>query len=450
MPRQSAVSVTPSEPKPPRRETPPETRAPDPADVTTTRVEGLVTTREGKPIKGAKVFESSDTTNPRAQSDGLGRFAIESLSTSDKSLMVTHEKYVTATVPISPRGGETIQVRVTLAEGGNIEGSVTRGGAPASGQVVNVALSGLSPSMLAGITEEEFMEFMETVLRPVTDAQGHYVLGNLAVGDISLEVRDSGSDEDSPLAEWEMASAIVEAGRTTVVNFDLPLAQSVIQGVVLIEGQPPERGAGVSAAITCDYGRHSVSTDVQPDGSYRIERLPAGAVTLQVAASAAGGRYRRRSIEIELGEAQTLQSDFLFSAACAVYGTVAGILAGEETAAVMALADFPSSAEELTFQDVIDLSHKSAGECSVSPDGAFRMVGLEPGSYTILAVAFKGNMAFRGGAEQQIPQVIDDGDVAAGPERFSAGAGQQIQVRITHKAVQLPAGTEVQVNLNLR
>ncbi|MCX6376347.1 MAG: carboxypeptidase-like regulatory domain-containing protein [Armatimonadetes bacterium] len=416
MPRQSAVSVTPSEPKPPQRETPPETRAPDTADVTTTRVEGLVTTREGKPIKEAKVFEGSDTTNPRAQSDGLGRFVIESLSTSDKLLTVTHEKYVTATVPISPRGGETTQVRVTLAEAGSVEGSVTRGGVPAEGQVVKVARTGLSPSMPTGTSDEEHME---TALRAVTDAQGHYVLGNLAVGEIRLEVRDSGADEDSPLAEWESASAAVEAGQTTVVNFDLPLVESAIEGVVLIEGQPPER-ASASAMIVCDYGRLPVGAEVQPDGSYRLERLPAGAVTLQVAASAAGGRYRRRSIEIELGEAQTVQSDFLFSAECAVYGTVAGILAGEE-AAVIALTEFPSSAGELTFQDLIDISRKSAGECGVSPDGAFRIDGVDPGSYTILVVAFKRD------AQQQIPQV-----------------------RTTHKAVQLSAGAEVQVNLNLR
>lgn len=219
--------------------------------------------------------------------------------------------------------------------------------------------------------------------------------------------------------ECTRAVAYVEPGQTTVVNFDLPLAQSVIQGVVLIEGRPPEN-ASASAMIVCDYGRYSVSAEVQPDGSYRLERLPAGTVTLQVAASPAGGDYRRRRIEIELADAQTVQSDFLFSGACAVYGTVAGISAGEETA-VIALTEFPGSAGELTFQDLIDISRNSAGQCGVSPEGAFRMDGLDPGRYTILALAVNAS------AQQQIPQV-----------------------RTTHKAVQLSAGTEVQVNLNLR
>jgi hypothetical protein len=423
MPRQSAVSVPPSEPKPPQRETPPETRAPDAAGVTTTRVEGLVTTSEGKPIKGAKVFEGSDTTNPRAQSDGLGRFVIESLSTSGKSLTVTHEKYVTATVPISPRAGETAQVRVTLAEAGNVEGSVIRGGVPAPGQVVKVLRTGLPPSLPAGMTDEEFMK---TVLRAVTNAQGHYALGNLAVGGITLAVRDSGSNEDGPLAEWQYATATVEAGQTTVVNFDLPLVESAIEGVVLIGGQPPEQ-ATIHARIVCDYGQHLVDASAEPDGTYRLERLPAGAVTLEVDASGPGGYARVRSVDLTLGESQVVQSDFLFSAPCAVYGTVAGILAGEQ-AGVLAFTEFQSTASEPTLQELQDLANNnSVGDSDVSPDGAFRMDGLDPGSYTILAVAFEADTPLWALEQQEIPQI-----------------------RTTHKAVQLSAGTEVQVNLSLR
>ena len=390
--------------------------APDSTDTTGARVEGLVITKAGAPIKDAKVFvgPEPETEDPRAQTDEKGRFVIDGLSTSDTFLMVTHEKYGPGTATISPEVGKTTGVRITLDEGATIEGIVSRGGAPAPGEIVRASeMIAWAPTPRA--PSDQTLKKM--VLKATTDAQGHYVLDHLAIGEIEMEVLDGQSYEGRPTAQWARAIANAVTGQTTVVDFDLPSIESVIQGVVLVQGQPPEQTT-IRAKIVCDYGQQSVDARAEPDGTYRLERLPAGAVTLEVSAFAPEGT-RRRSVDLTLGESQVVQSDFLFSGACAVSGTVTGVLADEQ-ALVVALTEFPSDASELTFQDLLNMSNNSAGECGVSPDGTFRFDGLDPGSYTILAVALKGGV-------QQIPQV-----------------------RTSYKAVELRAGMEAQVNLAFR
>jgi hypothetical protein len=386
--------------------------APDSTDTTGARVEGLVITKAGAPIKDAKVFVGPESADPRAQTDEKGRFVIDGLSTSDTFLMVTHEKYVPGTATVSPEVGKTTEVRITLDEGGTIEGIVSRGGAPAPGEIVRAfEMIAWAPTPRAPWDQT----LKRIVLQATTDAQGHYVLDHLPFGEIEMEALDAESYEDRPTAQWARAIANVVTGQTTVVDFDLPSIESVIQGVVLVEGQPPGQTT-IRAKIVCDYGQQSVNTHAEADGTYRLEGLPAGAVRLEMHVLSPEGT-RRRSVDLTLGESQVVQSDFLFSGACAVSGTVAGVLA-DEHAVVLALTEFPSDASELTFQDLLIMSNKPAGVSDVSPDGTFRIDGLDPGSYTILALAME---------QQQIPQG-----------------------RTTHKAVQLSAGTEVRVNLNLR
>jgi hypothetical protein len=365
----------------------------------------------GRPIKDAKVSVGREPADARAQTDEKGRFVVDGLSTTDTLLTVTHENYVTGTASISPEVGKTTEVRITLAEGGMIEGIVTRGGAPAAGETV------LAVQQTDVASESPWPH--QVTHQAITDAQGHYLLESVAPGLIQLQAVEQKSDEHRD-PEWARAVTNVEPGRTAVVNFDLPVVQSVIEGVVLVEGQPSEQ-AEVQASIVSDYGRFSAGVPAKPDGTYRLDRLPAGTVTLQANAYTPAGKLKR-SVDLTLGESQVVQNDFLFSAACVVSGTVTGVLGGEQ-AAVAAMTEFPSGASTLTLEDLMNMGGNLASDCDVSPEGTFRLEGLEPGSYTIVAVAITGALNAQ---ENRSP------------------------VRMTHVQVELRAGTEVQVNLALR
>ena len=120
----------------PKAEPPPEPPQPEPPTIAGARVEGIVVTQKGAPIKDAKVFVGPETAEPHAQTNEKGRFVIDGLSTLDSLITVTHEKYATGFASISPEIGRTAEVRMTLEEGGRVEGIVTRGGAPAPGETV--------------------------------------------------------------------------------------------------------------------------------------------------------------------------------------------------------------------------------------------------------------------------------------------------------------------------
>jgi hypothetical protein len=362
------------------------------------------------------VFVGRERADPRAQTDEKGRFVVDGLSSTDTLLAVTHEKYVTGAASISPQFGKTTEVQITLVEGGTIEGIVTRGGAPAAGEIVRT-----SQRIPETLESQPAPEQDATVAhQAITDAKGHYVLENVAFGEFDLEVVEAKPNENRGVADWARAVANVEPGRTTVVNLDLPAIQSVIQGVVLVEGKPPEE-ANIQANVVSDFGPYYVGVSAEPDGTYRVERLPAGSVTLTASVTTPQGNLWR-SIDLTLGESQVLQNDFLLSSACVVSGTVTGLFGGEN-AEVAALTEFPNDASALTFEDLLKMRDNVAREQPVEPDGTFRLDGLEPGRYTIVALAVTGEP----GEMQRMPQI-----------------------RTTRMQVELRAGTETQVNLAFR
>ena len=405
-----ALTVTPQRPK---VEPLPQAPAPESPSIAGARVEGIVVTQKGAPIKDAKVFVGPETAEPHAQTNEKGRFVIDGLSPLDSLITVTHEKYATGFASISPEIGRTAEVRMTLEKGGRVEGIVTRGGAPAPGETVRYT------QKIVVTSESEPLPWEGSTIthHATTDAQGHYAIENLSFGEVELEV-DEAEAGGTRQTECTRAVAYVEPGQTTVVNFDLPLAQSVIQGVVLFEGQPPE-DAAVWVNLVSEYGPYYVKVSPNPDGAYRVEHLPAGGGTLTARIASPQGTLRR-SVEIALGESQTVQNDFLFSAACVVSGAVTGVLAGEY-AEVAAMTEFPSPASVLTLEDLLNMGNNVASDCPVSPEGTFRLEGLEPGSYTIVAIVLGAQ-----GEQRGMPQF-----------------------RTARRQVILVAGTEIQVNLAL-
>ena len=364
------------------------------------RVEGIVTTLKEAPVKDAEVFAGSDVKKPLARTDDKGRFAIESVSVSETILAVRAGR-LKGMASISPQPGETIEVRVLIQECGTIEGVVHRGGAPSPGEQVSID---------------------KTDLIATTDAKGYYVFPNARLGEVTLRV---GSDTPNLYVappDPATATTIVEEEKTSTVNFDLPVVQSSIEGVVLIEGQPPEQGS-INARIVCSYGDYLWATQVTAEGRYRLEGLSAGTVTIDATANDPDGIARSQTVDIEIGESQAVQYDFLFTAGCAISGTVTGA-ANDERTGVLILKGRLALSTEISFEDLVNLSEDNASECDVAPDGTFRIDGLDAGSYTAVAVAVRATDTW-------------------GPESHP-------HIRTAWKAADLAPGTQVQLNLAFR
>ena len=334
------------------------------------RVDGLVVDGQGQTISGASVYVGKEKgANLRATTDDTGRFTIAALLPEERLLTVTHPRYLRGAAEIAPQIGKTGRVQVVLDRGGRIEGHVRRGGQPVEGLPVSV-----QPAA-------------RTDHRPPsadTGPDGRYAIETVPTGEILVVVRSE--KESSPTAYLVRQPAIVETGAVTVVDFDLPMATCVIEGTVTANGEPaPLAHVAVKVSGT-DY-----ETDrwqrVEPDGRYRFEGLPPGAVALRASVEMRPGRPNDKTLRLELAEGEILRRDIRFNLCCAIEGTVAGEGESEEITDVIVLwgefRDLGAASRERLFE----LAQFQAAPAAGVLEGAFAVEQLEPGLYTVVVSA---------------------------------------------------------------
>jgi hypothetical protein len=365
------------------------------------RVEGLVVMENDIPVQSAEVFAASDSKTPLARTGYDGRFVIEDIPLTETSLIITNTTYMRATTEIVPKAGETIHVQVRLSKGGAVEGVVHRNGSPSPGEKVR-------------------FENAEIVVE--TDAKGHYAFNGVEPGISKIVVLFEGSDKIYVPPTWAIGDVAVESGKTSVLDFNMPTTLSSLEGSILIDGAPPER-ANLYAKIACDYGSFSMPVETSESGQYRIAGLPAGVVTLSANANIAGGTPRHETVDVEIGEAQAAQYDFLFTKGCAISGAVAGLTPEDQALATIVRGDVDASSVE-DINSLMNMTHDRAGDSSVDDDGNYHIEGIEPGAYTLIVAAI------------HIPTQPN----ASGPP----------SVRVASQKVVLNTGSDIVVNLRLR
>ncbi|MBI5091944.1 MAG: carboxypeptidase regulatory-like domain-containing protein [Candidatus Hydrogenedentes bacterium] len=338
-------------------------------------VSGVVHNAAGKPIVGAQIYEGPAPQQfqgyggpaARATTNENGEFTIDSLAAQEMTLSVVHGEYSNASVTVTPVAGRDTPVDVIMNAGGTITGTVRVAGKPTAGVQVG-AYSQTNPG---------------SYVNTQTDASGVYTLAKLPEGTVGVHANVGGGGGSGNRGLSQQAE--VAAGQTTVVDFDFGGGSAVIEGVITADGQPVTN-AHVNVIMTGSPGaQEAFNARAGSDGRYRIEGLPAGSAAVMVyAMEQQGGLGQQRSATVQLVSGQITRYDLDLNSGATLSGAVTGGRTGEMVV-VLALRGEVVITEfsESFFRSNMD---KFAGQVQAK-DGAYQISGLEPGRYTIVAIA---------------------------------------------------------------
>ena len=268
--------------------------------------EGVVVDESGAAIAGVAVStrspddlyaEKMGLTKPPVVVTGAdGGFRLAEIPAERFTLVADHPNYAKTFLEIVCGPAQNGPVRVVMPEGGSVRGAVTVNERPAESALV----------MLGADHEPQ-----EAATRATTgDNDGVYVIDGVVPGPIHMAALVPPTQE-RPNVHLMMLDAQVEAGETAVVDFPFPAGSSVLEGAVTVEDEPAPVGI-VSVAFQ-DAATHALVQRGCPIlwyGYYRIEGIPAGAVTVIVECPMGEGKLGRRELPMNIERDMTLRCDF--------------------------------------------------------------------------------------------------------------------------------------------
>lgn len=335
---------------------------------------GRVRDAEGNGIGNAALFlgeppaQEQDRHYAKAYTDIEGRFRIDSLPLGTTQIAVMHPQYPARTEPVQLVQGRENTVEIVLQQAGVVEGTIYVGDEPKAG--ASLRLVGRLP---------------QTQVKTATsDSSGGFRFEGLAAGVVTLTAHFSTGPDGLAVSSRGFAQTVeVIEGQTTTIDFRLPPGEAVVEGKVLRNGAPVP-GAEVGLFVAAETGREERRAMTDTDGAYRFEQVPLGPAEA-MAFDPKAGEVARAAFEV--GTA-AMRQDLEFGGGAVVEGRVQGFDGGQ--GGVIAFRgdvgfDQPleSALEQLMSTDPTVL----AGQATLAPDGAYRLSGLAPGRYTLLAFA---------------------------------------------------------------
>ncbi len=326
---------------------------------------GTVADESGGPVAGANVLisevspdaggDAGTRSRPRsvgaAVSDADGHFTVDGLTPGHFRLLAAAAGYVNTTLDnlALPDGGELSGVDVVLRQGATVQGTVfAPDGTPApAAKVFAVDDAGSSGTALVGRPET------------TSDGDGHYRLTGVAEGSKTLFA------ERSDVRPARLALR-VEPGTNTA---DLHLeAGAEISGVVTA------RGTGVSGAavrLLPDDDAAAQSPPAPqvsaPDGTFRF--APVGDGRYKLVVEKPGYTMVAPDLPVRIAGAPVTGLEIVLDRGGAVTGRIVGL-------------DF----QDLAKVQVVATSPVRPGQAgTVGYDGAYRVDGLAPGAWTLVA-----------------------------------------------------------------
>jgi len=332
-------------------------------------IEGTVVDSAGRQVPDALIFAapfdlppSPDEAAGRSGADG--NFRLDSLSLATWMVGAYHPDYAPGWTDVEPDHSRATRATIVLSQGGSIEGEITFNGRPVSGQEVMVDYSLANHAI--------------SYSRGVTDSKGSYRIAHLPEGEPRVVVypKHGGNNVDK--------LAVVEEGRVSVVDFSFG-ADTEVEGTVLVDGDPLAQAPVTVTVADVDGSMQEFRTKTDSDGYYSFESLPSGEVILKVVREVEDG-WRAVVRTFEAPPESVVQYDIDIAAsraslACRVFAApgdkilYTAVLGGEV------------SMQKFDFETMYKVGAWKVGEPNVAEDGSFRLDELEPGVYTVVAVA---------------------------------------------------------------
>lgn len=338
-------------------------------------VQGRVVSAGGRPVRAARIFVG-DLPDPYmrdqsalTRSDSDGRFVLDSVEIGDVQVWADHGDYAPASVFTSTSPGRVSRVEIVLPEGATVRGRVTLGGAPQAGASVTANFSGVNGQRGVSANTQ-------------TDTDGSYELTGLPEGTARVYAFLPTGDG----SRRKTASAETAPGYVTEVDFDFTAATGAVEGVVLQAPGEVFQGRGSVQAIAYeDNQQESAYAQLDGHAGFTFDALPAGPISLLFSGSD-GQTRRNRMVQVSLRPGERLRQDIRLYEGHTVRCTLTNVPEGYTAYTVSALIGEFSRADitESFLQNSYGLT---AAMASNFGGRVATLTGLEPGVYTLIAMA---------------------------------------------------------------
>src|SRR5690606_32454266 len=146
-----------------------------------------------------------------------------------------------------------------------------------------------------------------------TDDAGRFEINGLGEGDFNVSANLENRARNVP--------AQVANGLITEVNIDFPNATGRIHGVVYeADGTPLQQQSYLQATVTAaDGSTEHQGAQVQPDGSYALDNVVAGSVTLTVHYMGTA-----KQVQVQLRDGESLRQDIHLNAGNKIHVSIQG------------------------------------------------------------------------------------------------------------------------------
>jgi hypothetical protein len=357
-------------------------------------ITGRVVDKQGNPVKNAWIFKGAVPNNSwqreqaaKKTSDAQGRFELAGLARGSQSISAFKDGYAPGKTTLNITQRRT-DIQVVLGDGATVSGSILLNGDPMSG----VDIYGNIGSGAGGFSD----------FRGRSDDDGLFTIRGVpeGKGNISVNISDQGTQR-SLNRQIEVAE-----GMNTEVFFDFKSATSSVEGYIM--ASETETAAGrVQLMLSSGADMESRYTEVGSDGHYLFESLPAGRVTLGVW----NQQYQsQKSVTAELKEDEELRLDIKMYGGTDLHIQVDNAPDNSQLIAFLiaeeASDEIPA---EITLNEYMTLFQLSVGQAQFQ-NGSGILTGVEPGSYTVVVIAFPSNATSQEMVMEMTTQTVTVGE----------------------------------------